>query len=823
MSLLIDPRICPDCRAPLDASATCTGCRLRLTGPLATELWRTMQVADTLVGRLRAQAHAPAAAGPGAPTTGDLPAAPPAVAPPARPRRGGLGSASVPTILFGVGALCLLVAAIVFVAVAWSSLGLGARTTILLAVTAGFGVLASRLTVRGLRGAAETFWLVVGALVSIDLVAAHSAGLLGFDDLADRHAAAVLGAALLGLGLRVGSWVRRTELGALVTPTLLSAAGALLLVAGEGWSAPSTAAGCTGAILALLALAAYAWKLDLRPTAYAVSALAGLSWLALLAAGLDRAGEVSTSSWWAQLAGWPLLVAGLLAGAVAVTRMLPELVRTVAAAAAELAAVLLVVGPGAGADTETVVLAGIAVVLAGTSLVLPRTWAVPAACYAGAGLIVAAGWALVRPVGALAGLPTTGPSDSPNLGLRLDRLTGEPSAWTALVVVATVVLVGLALLRWIADPAARLVAERGWVVGTPTVVALGATTAFLETGPTVLTAMLAWAAVLAVLALLATVVPEAPAPAVLAGTAYLGVVGLRLAVPSHLLAAVLATGLAVGLAVAYRRTGADHLTRALTGASTLVAAGFAATHWPYLFGGTGDAAGLTLALVAAAAGVLAARVARGADRPVLEVTALVLGLGAVAFPVEDAVSTLVLTVVGCAVALVSVLYRDRTEVAWLGTAILGVAAALRVVDGLRVPELATLPAAVLLLVAGVHRMQSDEDAPSLRVLGSGLTLALLPTLLLTLDEPVSGRAVLLGAGALAALATGIANRWSAPFLAGAGTLAVLAVRHLGPVAEALPRWISLGTVGVALLAVAVTWESRRRQLEVAERYLGALR
>jgi hypothetical protein len=73
------------------------------------------------------------------------------------------------------------------------------------------------------------------------------------------------------------------------------------------------------------------------------------------------------------------------------------------------------------------------------------------------------------------------------------------------------------------------------------------------------------------------------------------------------------------------------------------------------------------------------------------------------------------------------------------------------------------------------------------------------------------------------LAVGIGRRWTAPFLAGAGVLAVLAARHLGPVAEAVPRWISLGLLGAVLLAVAVTWESRRRDLAAAERYLGSLR
>jgi hypothetical protein len=52
---------------------------------------------------------------------------------------------------------------------------------------------------------------------------------------------------------------------------------------------------------------------------------------------------------------------------------------------------------------------------------------------------------------------------------------------------------------------------------------------------------------------------------------------------------------------------------------------------------------------------------------------------------------------------------------------------------------------------------------------------------------------------------------------------VLALRHLGPVVDGLPRWISLGSVGLALLLVGVTWEHRRRDLDLAGHYLTSLR
>src|SRR5205085_12234372 len=100
-------------------------------------------------------------------------------------------------------------------------------------------------------------------LVTIDLSAAYVAGLAGLDSLDGRHAAGAVGASLLTLGLAVGSWARRTELTRMVAPTLLSTMGTLVLVAAEGWAAPDVAVGTTVAILAAVALAAFARSLGL--------------------------------------------------------------------------------------------------------------------------------------------------------------------------------------------------------------------------------------------------------------------------------------------------------------------------------------------------------------------------------------------------------------------------------------------------------------------------------------------------------------------------------------------------------------------------------
>ncbi len=129
----------------------------------------------------------------------------------------------------------------------------------------------------------------------------------------------------------------------------------------------------------------------------------------------------------------------------------------------------------------------------------------------------------------------------------------------------------------------------------------------------------------------------------------------------------------------------------------------------------------------------------------------------------------------------------------------------------------------MLVAFGAWRLRTDESTSSFTALGSGLTLGLLPSLLLALDEPVSLRGALIGAAGVVVLAAGVQQRLAAPFVLGAATTGLLAVRHLEPYADAVPRWISLGAVGLALLLVGITWEARRRNLETAGRYLAALR
>ena len=331
-----------------------------------------MQAADGLVERLR---MAPLPTPVAAPVTPPAPPVPPTAAPatapspapardlppvrfpslppvPTAPRRRRLPAASVPVVLLSLGALCLLVAAVVFVAVTWSRLGLTGRTLVLVGVTAVFAAAAAVLTRKDLRGAAETFWLIVAGMLTLDLLGAQSAGLAGLDALDWRGTGALVGGSLAALGIGVGLWGRRQPVGRLLGSEVVGVLGALTVTATNAWAAENPAVGTTIAA-PLLAALFVVLRRRVPVTAYGLGVLAAVTWAELLLVGGGRALEsVPVGSWWADARGWPLLAAALMAAAVVQVARLDAWVRAVAAGGALLPLVLLANAPlGVGSET----------------------------------------------------------------------------------------------------------------------------------------------------------------------------------------------------------------------------------------------------------------------------------------------------------------------------------------------------------------------------------------------------------------------------------------------------------------------------------------
>jgi hypothetical protein len=851
MSRLADPALCPDCRGRVTPDAVCSACGLALSGPLAVVLWRTMLSADGLVERIRReQAHAPVAPASGSParpvTSYPVPAPRPAGAAPTA-----ISARTVPVILLGLGGFLVVVAVSLFLAVTWTILPLAVKALLMAGVTAGFGFGAAAVSRRGLRGSAEALWTVTAILLALDLGAAHQSGLLGLDAVPTRTMAALTGVALAGLGLAVALWTHRTPIRRSIAGEATLVVGLLILCASAFWSGPWS--GGPGQVVGVLVTVAAAITIRSRLTqaSYAVLGLSLVSWLDLATEGASRAVDAGTrQAYWDGFQGWPLLAAAVLAAVVVVLRPLSGLrgrsglpglsglsglsgaPRTVAAGAALASLALLALLPATWTTLQVLLTAAVVLVLATITRLAPLVWARAAALLGSVGALVAAVALAVSPATWSLTFIDAHPLWDTSGSTRFPVGDG-PSAWTVTALLGAAFALGHAARGTLpAAPAARL---RAMLTGSAAALAALAVATGLAGSRLPLWLVAVGLAVTAVVATVCAVRADGPARQVCWFVAVeAGGLGLLVATRADLVSAVLASALACAATAVFvrsdRRTTQAPRTATAGAALTVLLVAYAVGAWT-LVAQTGDATrAAALAGVACVFLLVAASVTRSASpRVAVEVAAAVVGVAAllVAAPDRDVVA-LVLTMLGSAAALVSVLRLDRTELGWLASAVLFAATLTRLTTDHRIaPELYALPAAAVLLAVGGYRLVQDERLGTWRMLGSGLTLALLPSLVLAMPEPSSARGLLVGVGGATALVLGLERRWQAPFVTGSGVLAVLALRFLLPLAaeilaDPIGAWMLFGAAGSSLLVAGVLWEQSLRNLRFASRFVADL-
>ncbi len=432
-----DPRACPGCRAPLTSPApSCAACGLSLTGPAPRRVFETLEHVDRLVAALYAEAPATA------------PASAPAPARPSAPVRAGLSAASVPRILLGLGALCLVVAAVVFLAVAWASLGVGGRTGVLGVLTVVAAGLMAWLAARDLRAGAEAFASVALGLLALDLGGAWRAGWLGA--IGGDTFLLVAGPVVAVAAAAAGRWTASTPVGALVSAQVIGATAVLAASAGvPGTVDRGDAVGVLGALLVCAAGAGLGHLLGLRVLALGAGAGATGWWLALVAVGAGRLDELTLAHVWGELAAWPLLVATALVAAVAVPRRLPIEVRVMAAGVAVLLGTAVVTVVSFDESATRLALVELAVVAAyavlATRLAGPWRWVCAAPS-----VVAALGLATSVVLLVLAALPVLLLHDPWSLGaLHPLDAPDVPWSWPLLlpVGVAGIVVTAMTVLR----------------------------------------------------------------------------------------------------------------------------------------------------------------------------------------------------------------------------------------------------------------------------------------------------------------------------------------------------------------------------------------
>jgi hypothetical protein len=155
--------------------------------------------------------------------------------------------------------------------------------------------------------------------------------------------------------------------------------------------------------------------------------------------------------------------------------------------------------------------------------------------------------------------------------------------------------------------------------------------------------------------------------------------------------------------------------------------------------------------------------------------------------------------------------------AYVASLLLAASSWVRLVDAdVHAPEPYVVPLATGALGLGLLRRRADRGVSSWTAYGPALSLALVPSLIASLDDSSARRPLLLAVAATAVVVIGAVRRLQAPFVVGGAVLAVDAVRQLGAYVALLPRWVVIGFLGLVLLGLGMTFEQRRRDVQRAQ-------
>jgi hypothetical protein len=681
----------------------------------------------------------------------------------------------VPKILLGLGATCLLVAAVIFLAVAWSWLGIGGRTAVLVGLTVATGWAGQWLVRRELGVAAEALTVVSLGLVVLDVFGANDAGWI---DGSDRSLVTVTGLALLVVSL--GHCLPG---GRLFAPQVTAPLGLAVAIVGVAPAGHDLAVALVS-LVCFCVLAGVGRRVGAVVLPWTAGGCALLSGATFALLAVDHASEDPTMhGLWVAGHGVGLLVlAALVLLPWALAPHHDDLRQLACASSASIltfAAVLPVLDEGATAVTLAAAGCTVAWALA-SATAAPRWYAVPRVPLAGSLLVLAPVPALLALQG-VGNLLRVGPLFGADWLVRLDP---APHLANPLLVPLAVAVVAVA--------GALTLPRSGW-------------SGYALTGIGYLTALLTAA--------------QYALPLVAFVTA-LGPLGLAIAYPSAVLTFLTLGEVALVAGYALSRPGA----RASAAGAFALPVALGAFLW--VGGRLLDTPYADRSLVVLVAlGLLALLLPRIELEAAAATVAAIASTQGIAAAADPSVALAVhLTVGGAIVVVTSLVHRDHRPLAWVGGLLLAAATWTRLYDlGVHAPEAYTLPTAVVLVLVGLDRLHRDMETSTSTALLPGLCLAVVPTLLWALADPLSTRAVVTGAVALALVLGGATLRWTAPVLVGWLAGAALVLRELAPYAAQTPQWVVIGAAGTVLIGAGITWEARVRDVRRAAGYLARLR
>ncbi|UDY24446.1 SCO7613 C-terminal domain-containing membrane protein [Nocardioides sp. Kera G14] len=788
--MLADPQRCPDCRSRITASEVpCPSCGLRLDGPVAGELFATLQRADALIAQLRS--FSPPAKRPGpdhAPVRTPAPAEPAATPPAPRlpldhPR---VPAFTVPGLLLALGALMLGAGAITFLAFAWAWLGYSGRTVLLLVATfaaaGGTWLTASRR----IRMAAEALTALTAILAALVPVGGSAAGWFdnGHDAQVATASAVVIGAAAVLLRYVVHQRFAQSLVLAEITASLAA------LVAATGITGSLEGHPATGlAIVLILSCPAawLTWRLGQRLVATMLGVVAAATWCLLTGLGVVRVIDHNPGFTWAGTA--PLLVTSAVVLAVAApwraSRALPVAVRAVAAATALWLAAFTTVAPWVNAPMQVFSLMTAGVVVATVAMVaadLPpsrvsglglRLWEASVSAVVAIATAVWCCMVVARIIDAIADArfhPLT------SVGVEWDEGDLAGSGWPLLPLLMLLVSAAT-VVAWQGIEGVTRRLPRSLRV-TAVVVALGFTV------PPLFPRL--WLVAFALVVL-----------AAVAGWAWLGLRGAARTAVALSLPFIL--GLAAWTTLTVVTLDLRQVTTGTLVAVLVVVALLAAIRPP-----SGEADDL--------------------DRWALRIATLVTALAAVALgqpPQSWLAADLTILAAGCAV--VAILDRD-TWISGTAASFGLVALWLRLEDSdIDLPEAYTLPAAAVVLGFGGWALWRRAGARTVPTLAPGLLAGIVPSAVVALEEGAGIRGLLLLVLGLVLVGVGLVLHWLAPLSVGALTTAGATLRYLLPLLDDVPPTLLFVAGGAALLVGGIQWERLARQGRQTWAQLVALR
>ncbi|MDQ1535534.1 MAG: hypothetical protein QOF28_3295, partial [Actinomycetota bacterium] len=172
------------------------------------------------------------------------------------------------------------------------------------------------------------------------------------------------------------------------------------------------------------------------------------------------------------------------------------------------------------------------------------------------------------------------------------------------------------------------------------------------------------------------------------------------------------------------------------------------------------------------------------------------------------------------ILLVAALRRDLRSAYSIaaGTAAVGATWAWLAAANVTVVEAYTLPAAALALAVGVFEWRRGP-AHSWLALGPAIVLGLGPTLVLGIAQDDTARSLIAAGVAFAIVALGAWKRLQAPLVLGSLALVTLGINTFGPAVARLPRWLPLAVIGLLLMWIGATFETRRNRAKQATQTL----